>query len=699
MFQKAQVTTKLVAVSIAALAAVLIAGIGFISWTASQVTQQLTVHQAEAVAREQAEYVRRTMEEGLTAARGFAFSLNGLKSAEMTDRAAWSSVVEETMKSNTSLSGAWAAVTNNALDGKDEGFRNAELHDESGEWRPYYYRLPDGNVGFRPLSDLDETEASNWFNVPYNTGKDYVTEPYSWEAGGKTVSGVSFGIPLRDSTGVIGVAGVDIMLTPLAETLNGLHPLETGSIHLLSRDGKWISHSDPALLGKDWAEGRSPIDAERASAVLSAVKTAQPFEYTGYSNSLNTEVLRIITPVAIGDGAASMSVVVNVPVATLNAASAGIVYTITGIGLLLLIVVGMSIYLVGNTIVRRPLEQVVVSIQALMDKRYDESIPGAGRHDEIGKIASALEVFREKAQEADMLAQEQEKQQEQQLARATQIRDLSESFDAKISHLVQTVLAQVSDLNGAAVVLTKGADHTSSQSTMVAAASEEASSNVETVASAAEELMASVEEIRRQMGESAEIAGQAVQQAQDTNAKIEGLAEAASRINEVVKLITDIAEQTNLLALNATIEAARAGEAGRGFAVVAAEVKELATQTAKATDEISMQIQSVQSETEGAVGAIQGISLTIEKMNEIANSIQGSVDQQGHATEEIARNIQEAANGTQDVARNIVTVASSADETGSTARQVSTVAEVLQSEASNLKDEVDGFLVGVRSAA
>ncbi|MDN3721146.1 methyl-accepting chemotaxis protein [Roseibium salinum] len=601
---------------------------------------------------------------------------------------------------NKDLSGAWGAVVNNQLDGKDAEFVGNETWAEGGEWQPYYFRKADGSLAYRPIEKIavgNMSDASQlWFNGAYVSGKDYVTEPYSWEADGKTVTGVSFSVPIRDGGKVVGVAGGDILLTPLSEELGKQKPLETGSIHLLSQEGIWIAHPDQAVLGKAWSEGRSEADLAVESALLDAVKNGEPFSYDGYSNSLGADVRRIVVPVSIGETDSKLAVVVNVPLKTLNAASSQITTMIVAVGVGLLIVVALSIYLVGNRIVRRPLERAVGSIQALIDQRYDAPIDDTDREDEIGQISKALEVFREKAQQAETLSEEQKEIQRQQIARAERISELSQSFDRQISELTQTVMAQVQDLNAASVSLTAGADDTSEKSTAVAAASEEASSNVETVASAAEELMASVNEISRQMTQSTQIAAHAVSQAQSTNSKIEGLAKAANRISEVVKLITDIAEQTNLLALNATIEAARAGEAGKGFAVVAAEVKELANQTAKATEEISHQIQSVQNETAGSVDAIKGISETIEKMNEISSSIQSSVEQQGLATDEIARNIQEASNGTQQVAQNIVKVAASADDTGGAARQVSASANVLQTEANRLKQEVESFLENVR---
>nr|WP_155193599.1 methyl-accepting chemotaxis protein [Roseibium denhamense] len=681
----------------------LVIGISFIGWQASKITQELARSEAETVAREQAEFVQRGLEKGLKSAQALSSALGGMKNASVTDREAWSAVVENIALENKDLSGAWGVIVEDQLDGKDEQFVGNERWGDKGEWRPYYFRKADGTLAYRSIEAIDVgnmNDASQlWFNGAFVSGKDYMTEPYSWEADGKTVTGVSFSIPIRHKNEVIGVAGGDILLTPLSDVLGQQKPLDTGSVHLLSQNGVWIAHTDPAVLGKEWAEGSQETDLAYKDQLLAAVQEGRPFEYTGYSATLGEPVQRIVMPVAVEGTDAKLAVVVNVPVSTLQAASTQILTLTIAVGIALLLVVALSIYMVGNAIVRRPLERAVRSIQALIDRRYEEPIHDTDREDEIGEISKALEVFREKSKQAEALAAEQEEAQRLQLARAEQISELSQNFDRQISELTGTVMSQVQDLNAASVTLTAGADDTSDKSTAVAAASEEASSNVETVASAAEELLASVGEITRQMQQSTEIAGHAVDQAQSTNAKMEGLADAANRISEVLKLITDIAEQTNLLALNATIEAARAGEAGKGFAVVAAEVKELANQTAKATEEISLQIQSVQTETAGSVEAIKGISKTIERMNEISESIQDSVEQQGMATNEIARNIQEASNGTQEVAQNIVKVAASADETGTAARQVSASANVLQSEADRLKQEVEGFLVGVRDVA
>jgi len=275
---------------------------------------------------------------------------------------------------------------------------------------------------------------------------------------------------------------------------------------------------------------------------------------------------------------------------------------------------------------------------------------------------------------------------------------LADELDANVGGVVQVLSSAASELQAAAQGMTTSATQVSQQSSMVAASAEEATSSVETVAAAAEELTGSVAEIGRQVEQSTRIASQAVIDAERTNTTMQSLAAAAQKIGEVVNLINAIAGQTNLLALNATIEAARAGEAGKGFAVVASEVKHLATQTAKATEEIGAQISAIQSVTNDAVKAIGGIGSTIDQMSEIAAAIASAVQQQGSATQEIARNVTQAASGTRDVSANIGNVAKASGETGTAASLVLQSSGELARESEQLRTKVDAFLSGVRAA-
>jgi methyl-accepting chemotaxis protein len=322
-----------------------------------------------------------------------------------------------------------------------------------------------------------------------------------------------------------------------------------------------------------------------------------------------------------------------------------------------------------------------------------------GGSDEISDMAGALQVFKDNMLESSRLrAERRDADQQAQAQRKAEMRKLADEFEAAVGEIVQTVSSASTELEASATTLTRTAEETQQLSARVEAASEEASSNVRSVAAASEEMTASIAEISRQVQESNRIAGEAVNQAEATDARINELSKAALRIGDVVNLITTIAEQTNLLALNATIEAARAGDSGRGFAVVAQEVKALAAQTARATNEISSQIAGMQVATQDSVQAIKQIGTTIGRISEIAATIATSVDQQGGATQEIARNVEQAANGTSEVATNIVDVNRGARETGSASAQVLCSAQSLSGESHRLKLEVGRFLDTVRAA-
>jgi methyl-accepting chemotaxis protein len=356
-------------------------------------------------------------------------------------------------------------------------------------------------------------------------------------------------------------------------------------------------------------------------------------------------------------------------------------------------------FLIGRGIVR-PVAGLTGGMRELAGGNFDVVLPGLERADELGEMARAVEAFKILAAEkAKREAEEKQAEEARQAAqRRADMHRLADNFQAAVGGIVDTVSSASTELEAAAGTLTKTAETTQSLSSAVAAASEQASANVQSVASATEEMTSSVQEISRQVQESSRIATSAVKQAEQTDARINELSRAAGRIGDVVKLITAIAEQTNLLALNATIEAARAGEAGRGFAVVASEVKQLASQTAKATDEISTQISGMQAATQESVAAIKEIGGTINRISEIASTIAAAVEEQGAATSEIARNVGEAAKGTAQVASNITDVNRGAGETGSASAQVLSSAQSLSHESNHLKSEVDKFLMTVRAA-
>jgi methyl-accepting chemotaxis protein len=420
----------------------------------------------------------------------------------------------------------------------------------------------------------------------------------------------------------------------------------------------------------------------------------------------------------------------------------------------IILVVGSAWYFRRRVI--NPLGSLTGSIEQLAAGDLSVDVGQAGRQDEIGAIGRALAVFRDNAvaaraleeqaaegrrrdaerqeadarrereaieaerrREVDARAAEDQRQreaaeatrraeaerqaeaerlrQEAESRRKAELDELASSFDAAVGGVVDAVASAATEMQATATSMTGIADRTARQSLAASSATEQAAANVQTVASASEELSASIREIAGQVANSSRIASSAVEQAQRTDAIVQGLASSAEKIGEVVGLINQIAGQTNLLALNATIEAARAGEAGKGFAVVASEVKNLATQTSKATDEIGQQIGSVQTATQEAVAAIREIGGVIGQINEIASAIAAAVEQQGAATNEIARNVEQAANGTKEASANVTEVNQSAREAGAAAGQVLDASGELSRQAERLRTEVGRFLARIRA--
>lgn len=362
-------------------------------------------------------------------------------------------------------------------------------------------------------------------------------------------------------------------------------------------------------------------------------------------------------------------------------------------------VIGLGLaWFIGGSI-GGPIGRMTAAMRRLADGDTSTEITGMERGDEIGDMAKATQVFKENAIEAERLREERAEQEErQEKEKSRQMMELANSFEASISGVVETVSSAATEMHSTAQTMSATAEQTKTQSTTVAAASEEASTNVQTVASAAEELTASISEVRRQVLESNEIAQKAVVDSEAANGSVQGLAGAAQKIGEVVELIQDIAEQTNLLALNATIEAARAGEAGKGFAVVASEVKNLATQTANATEEIALQVEQMQTATGSTVQSIEGITKVIEQMSQNAAAVSDAMDEQNAATGEISGNVQQAAAGTQDVTSNISGVRAAAEEGGAAASQVLSAAGELSQQSELLKAEVAKFIANLRAA-
>ncbi len=364
---------------------------------------------------------------------------------------------------------------------------------------------------------------------------------------------------------------------------------------------------------------------------------------------------------------------------------------------IILLIVTFTTFMLHFTVVN-PVENIYKGVLQLSQGNYNATFPYEKYSDETGKISAALNSFKEKlADNENLKSQQDERERRAELENREAMNALADSFKQEIGAVIDTVSSSATEMESTAQSMAQNSNQTSEKAINVSAAADDASANVSSVASASEELSMSIQEIKDQVSRSTLMAGEAKEKAKATSDRFQHLVVAVGKIGEVVTLISDIAEQTNLLALNATIEAARAGDAGKGFAVVASEVKGLASETAKATEEISVQIRDIQTATKESDNAIQEILDVIQRIDEISGAVSGAVEQQSAATAEISENVQQASQGTANVTENISEVTQAAAETGQSAGMVLDAAKELSMQANALNDTVNGFLERVRS--
>lgn len=374
----------------------------------------------------------------------------------------------------------------------------------------------------------------------------------------------------------------------------------------------------------------------------------------------------------------------------------GRIFSLAAGAMAILFAIASVIFLKSTT--GRPLLELTNAMGELAKHNFATEVGHKKRKDEIGRIARAVEIFKEQGVTQTETIKREKLAQQQRAERFETIETLIRTFEADVTNALKTVSTAADDLGNTADSMASVAEATMNKANASADGANQTSASVQTVASAADEMSTSLLEISQQVQGATGVVDKAVKEMNATNTTVEGLSESAKKIGEVINLISDIADQTNLLALNATIEAARAGEAGKGFAVVAAEVKNLASRTSRSTDEISTQIATMQTETNGAVAAIKTVGGTVLSINEMTTTISAAVEEQTAATSEITRNVIDAASGTQEVSDNIVQLTDSAEQTGSAAQHMRQAANAMAREAANLNNQVNTFLLNIRSA-
>ncbi|WP_413206785.1 methyl-accepting chemotaxis protein [Rhodospirillum sp. A1_3_36] len=549
-----------------------------------------------------------------------------------------------------------------------------------------FYGDKDGGFGKfpkNPPSPADyDPRVRPWYKQVVATGTVALTEPYIAASTQKLV--VTAAAPVLRNGALAGVVGADFAITTLQTMLSGINLNGLGESFLVDGTGKILVHAQQDLIGHS-LNALFPTDTPSVDQTIQDVATK--------------EGNRLVTFLPIpGLPSVDWHLALSID---LDKAEGGLTAFRQSAVIATLIALALTIVLLRvliSRIIARPLGSITASMNDLAQGNLSVAIPQCDRDDEIGAMGKALDVFKANAIERQE-ALDRERAEERRLAeRADRMEALTRQFDVDIKRILQTVASAINALGGASSSLEKSALQASQQATSVATASEQAAANVKQVAHNTELLSTKATEIGDRVGHSSGIAARAMQQAESTNEKVQGLADAVGQIGEVLQLINGIASQTNLLALNATIEAARAGEAGKGFAVVANEVKNLANQTAQATERVTAQIQSIQKETGDAVTAIQTIAETIGEINAISGDIASAVEEQSRSTDEIGHNIDEASSGTGEVTRRIMVVSQAANQTDGESRNVSKAAQALQNEADFLKQAVERFLDQVRTA-
>jgi methyl-accepting chemotaxis protein len=608
------------------------------------------------------------------------------------ERGELAEILARAVESQPSLIGMTLAFEPDALDRQDKNYLADTYSDPSGRFAPYFYWTKDRKVAVEPIDMTTRPETvRNWYTEPLRDNRNQFVPAYHYQIDGEDVLLSTVSVVIRRDDVPVGIVTADMSLGAISKTIGALKPFGQGTVSLIGAGGLWVANQDAQLLGKP------ADDAIIADLKAKAEASSGGFADATIKDASGEDIYRAVVPVSFPEIEEPWLLSIAVP------ADAMIAEVIEARNRMLLVAAGLLVLaLIGAWWAARslatPITRMTATMKTLAQGETSVQVTDTDRVDEIGAMAGAVQIFKEALiakKEADEAAAAEA---EAKMRRAQILDRLTKQFEANVSVLTSSLSAAATQMESTARSMTSVADQTTNQSVSVASAAEQTSANVQTVAAATEELSISIREIASQVGQSSRIAEQAVSDAQRTNATVQALATSAERISDVVQIINTIASQTNLLALNATIEAARAGEAGKGFAVVASEVKHLATQTSKATEEISAQIGAVQQATAEAVQAIQNIARTIGEMAQISVSIAAAMEEQGAATAEISRNVQEAARGTQAVTGTINEVRQGAGETGMAASQVLTSAQELARHSETLSGEVNSFLSGVKAA-